>query len=279
MHKSPSKNIIQIYLPALINLLGDDQKFSWKKIDKLINRIINNRIEKYGNETITVNATIFDVMIAAQKGTKEAIMQLEFLNLLFNDLNQLLNEKEKSLIRSIIENILKSPNNNYINFVGEIGALVNLMSTGLYRLENVEYPLESGKSIDFQLRKIDTNELVLAEIVSIRLDPDKVINDKDEMETFISKRIDQKINSKDNQNTNRKFFLIPIILGPSTCLKIYSDFFKNYKIEVDYVIEPLAFLSFHIDQNEYLHKFSRISKLFDIDSESIDESAKTYKEE
>lgn len=276
MQTNPAKNILQIFLPDLIKILGDDRNFGWTKVNSLVNDLVKKRTEIYGSGTIMVNATIFDVMVSAKNGTKQTLLQLDFFNRFFKDLNNLLNDDEKIMIRLTIENVLKSPDNNYMNFVGEIAALTNLMRTGLYRLEKVEYPIDNGKSIDFLLRNITTNERVLAEIVSIRLDESKVVNDKQEMEKFILNRVNQKLSSKGSQNINQKFFLVPIIWGPKNCLKIYSDFFKEYKIDIEYIIEPLAFLSFIDAQGKYLHRFSRISKLYDIDPKSLTKSGKNY---
>lgn len=255
------KSNISIYLPALIEIVGNSS-LDWDYIDSLFLNKIENRII---NQEISVEATIYDIIIEVKKQNKKAIQLLDFLNKLFSDILINLNEQERKLIRDNIRNLLTALDKKYLNFVGEIGVLNNIMNTRMYELEAVEVKLPNEKKIDFKLRELANNMTILVEVDNIHLNSEKVEADEEKIKKFISDRTTKKIAKKKmNLQNNIDFYVVPVLWGTWKDLKTYSEYFKKNTIQIQNVIEPVAYLTF-VDPNDEdfcLHRFNKISNLF-----------------
>ena len=256
-----AKQNIAFYLPSLMEILRDSDP-EWEKIDKLFSAKIEERFKEANCEVITIEATIFDIIIAVKKQNLQAIRLLDFLNRMTTELSANLNNDEKLLIGKIVKDLLLTLDMRYLNFVGEIGVLNNLIKSKTYRLEAVEAELsDSTKTIDFKLKRIGDGAFLLVEVVNIHLDSDRIEDDEEKIKKFLTHRLTKKIDSK---KTKSQFYLIPVIWCASKELKIYSDYFKKHKMHIENVIEPVSYLTF-IDPNDesfVLHKFANISNLF-----------------
>src|ERR1035437_4903131 len=121
------KNDLLLYLPNPFEIIGTEDDFGWNKIDSLYNKIKQKRIDLYGGQTIDISPTIFDRINAAKENDPIAILRLNIINDIFLDLSSSLNDHEKQLLKSNIKNILKSDNNNWRNFLGEIAVINNIL--------------------------------------------------------------------------------------------------------------------------------------------------------
>ena len=206
------KNDLLLYLPNLFEIIGTEDDFGWNKIDSLYNKIKQKRIDLYGGQTIDISPTIFDRINAAKENDPIAILQLNIINDIFLDLSSSLNDHEKQLLKSNIKNILKSDNNNWRNFFGEIAVINNILQTNLYELIGIE-KRSNGKPIDFLIKEKYTGEISIVEVVSIHLDTKKVESNIESIKKFITYRINQKFNSKSCEDSKSNFYLIPILWG------------------------------------------------------------------
>lgn len=256
------KKNLQIFIPALIELV-DGQDFPWDKIDKLFSKKIQDRISKYNGETTIVEASIYDIIVSAKKQESSAVGLLHFLNKLFEELTDTLEKNEKILIKNNVKNMLISVDSKYLNFLGEIATLNNLIKSKTYRLAGIEHKIPNGKSIDFKLRHIEKNKFLLVEIVNIHLDSKRVDNDPDAIRKFLTHKLSQKIETKKSQIEDEiSFYLIPVIWGGWQDIKIYSDFFKSNTLNLPDVIEPVSYLTYTDNAGYYEHYFKNISNLF-----------------
>jgi hypothetical protein len=260
MSERSAKEIIGQFLPSIMKIIDDDQSFGWIEINSKFNKIVKDRT-KIQSENSTIEPTLFDVIFSAQHGNREPVLQLNLLENLFSEMATLLDTYGKQLIKDNLRNLLKSSDNKYMNFVGEIAALVNILKTSLYKLEAIEFQLPSGKSVDFKIKNISSEEISYVEVFSIHLNSDKVFSDQNEIEIFLTGRINKKILSKEfSEDLN--YFIVPILWGKHKDLLIYSDFFQKSRFKINRVIEPLSFLTFIEMDGSILHRFGRISELF-----------------
>ena len=266
MEESLVKINLAMFVPALVRLIGASP-FPWKKFDELFNSEVKRRIEKGNGEPVTVEATLYDIIIEAKKENNSAIGLLHFLNRMFEELSTNLNETEKAFLRKNISDMLGSMTKEYLNYVGEIATLNNLIKTKAYRLEGVEEPMGNGKTIDFKLAKIESGKVFLVEIVNIHIDSVRVETDTELIHKFFSYRLQQKIDKKMYGLSGiPPFYLIPVLWGGYSEIKIYGDFFGSNKLNFTNVIEPVSYLMQSDGKGYFEHYFKSVSNLF---SESL----------
>lgn len=256
-----AKENIAFYLPSILKFIPVDDH-DWYRIDELFSTKLQERFQNYMGKTIIIEASIFDIIIEVKKQNSQAIRLLDFFNNIILKLSSNLDESEIMLVAKNIKDILVTLDVRYLNYVGEIAILNNLIDTKEYKIEAVEAELsDSTKTIDFKLRKISDNSLYLVEVVNIHIDSDRIENDPEKIKKFLNHRLTQKIESKE---TKTNFYLIPVIWSGWHELKIYSEFFKNHKLENQNIIEPFSYITFIDPKNEhiFMHRFNRLSTLF-----------------
>ena len=251
-----------------MKIVGDFD-LDWTHIDNLFSKKIADRVAQSKGETIIVEATIYDIIVEVKKQNLQAIRLLDFFNKLLLKLSQLLTDTEKKLIKRNIRNFLTTLDKGYLNFVGELAVLNNLIESKDYRLEDVEVKLPNKKTIDFKLKKVKDENFILVEIVNIHLDSNRIETEEEKIRKFFTDRMTQKINSKKiNLSSDIKFFLVPVLWGTAADLKIYSDYFKKNKMHIQNVIEPFSYLTFADPNDDYfvLHRFWSVSNMFNSDN-------------
>ncbi|MBZ9652854.1 hypothetical protein [Psychroflexus montanilacus] len=81
------KENLRLFIPSIVEFL-DDQDFPWGKIERNFNKHIEKRFVQAKNKPITVEANIYDIIIAFKQGRKEFIALLIYFNRLFDELNK-----------------------------------------------------------------------------------------------------------------------------------------------------------------------------------------------
>lgn len=257
------KENIRFYLPAITDIVGE-MDFGWERIDKLFSDELIKRTAKANDNggTWKVKATIYDIIIEVKKQNLEAIRLLSFFQRLLEELSMNLTAEEKKIIRKNIRDFLTSFDVRYLDYVGELAVINNLIKSKIYRLGNVETKLASEKRIDFKIKKTEDGKLYLVEVLNIHLDSKKVENDEGKIKIFLNHRLAKKIESK---NSDIDFFLVPVLWGGWQDIKVYSDYFKKNKMHLTNVLEPVAYVTFTDPKNEtfYFHRFGNVSNLFE----------------
>jgi hypothetical protein len=252
---------ISLFLPALLQITGEEN-FGWGRIDQLFSAEISKRLALAKGQPVTIKATIYDIIVEAKRGDSTAVGLLHFLNHVFEDLAKQLTPMEKQMLRSNIKKLLTTLDWRFYNYVGEIGALNNLMQTKAYRLQRIESPLPNGKTIDFQLHHIQNGNSLLVEIFNIHLDSERVESDPAAIRAFLTHRLTEKIlEKKIRLKEDVHFYLVPVLWGPWKDVEVYSNFFKVNKLPLENVLEPIALLTRSDGQGYYHHDFARVSTL------------------
>ena len=256
------KQNLSIFLPELTKFIGDEQ-FPWDEIDYKFDKKIESRFSKNPEGSIIVEACIFDQIVSIKKRNTDYTGMMDFYNKLFYQLNTLLNKTEKKLILKTIRNLLVSFDSKYLNYLGELSALYKLKQTNNFILLDVEKVLPNGKSIDFDMMIKEPKMQVLIEILNIQINPEKVEDDSNKICDFINGRIIEKLSVKKlNLVEEWNIHLVPIIWGGHKELEIYNKYFKNNSLDLPLTYEPLAFITYYDNYNNYFPKFGAISSLF-----------------
>jgi len=255
------KENIKLYLPAIINIVGNTN-FDWERIDKLFSEELTKRTAKANGGTLIIEATIYDIIIEVKKGNLQAMRLLSFFRQLLEELSINLTTEEQKLIKKNIRDFLTRFNLKYLDYVGELAVINNLVKSKIYRLENVELKLASKKRIDFEIKRIEDGKLFLVEVVSIHLDSNKVERDDLKIKKFLNNRFANKIESK---KSNTDFFLVPVLWGSWHDIKVYSEYFKKNKMHLINVLEPVSYVTFADpkDKNFFFHRSGNVSNIFD----------------
>jgi hypothetical protein len=237
----------------------------WSHIDILFSKKLDKRAKESQGQPMTIEATIYDLIVEVKKNNQQAMRMIDFINKLFEELSLNLKKNEKKLIKRNIRSFLTTLDKGYLNFLGEIAVLNNLLKSKLYELEDVETQLPNNKTIDFKLRKLKDDNSILVEVVNIHLDSERIEYKNKKIEKFLTERFEKKIESKKmGLEDDIDFYLIPVLWGTWKDLKVYSDYFKDNEIHIQNVAEPVSYLTFIDPNNEYfyLHRFGRVSNLF-----------------
>lgn len=253
---------LRTYLPRMVDLVNQNT-FPWTKIESRFEKEMDSRFQNKGDrEFITIETSIYDIIVSVKNGCKDHIGLLKYFNLLFKELNNNLDELEKSQIVLAIKNLLLSFDKRYLNFVGELSVLNQLKKTGNFKLHKHEFKLSNNKTIDFDLEILDPKMRILVEVLNIHINEEKVENDSFKIKEFFIKRINNKIETKKlNLNQDVNIHFVPVVWGSYDQLIIYRDFFKNHKLCLDLAYEPLSLLMLSDGEGYYEFRFSKLSQL------------------
>lgn len=257
------KENLEEFIPSLVALV-DGKNFPWDRIEGLFDKKIAAREAESKAEAIQVEACIYDLIIAARMQNQQAVRLLHFLDELFENLTNTLNATEKPLLKRTVQQMLESLDSKYLNFLGEIATLNNLLQSGSYQLIGIEDKMPNGKSIDFKLKLVGQDKFLLVEVVNIHLDSSKVVDDAEAISKRLTHKLARKIaDKKQGLDIDVEFYLIPVIWGGGEDIKTYSEFFKTHRLELPAVVEPVAYLTRFNEVGYCKHHFGPLSTLFD----------------
>ncbi len=132
------------------------------------------------------------VMSHAGQGSHITIREFGIFNLLIGEFYATIGEN-RSFKNLLLGNINDFKQNNFLNSLSEIAALIEL--TKHHSFNEYEASLQNGKSIDFHLKDLKTGKSIFVDVVSIYFDPSRYENKKG-FKKFIKHRIHSKYNSK-----------------------------------------------------------------------------------
>jgi hypothetical protein len=216
-------------------------------------------------ETFQIQSSFFFVITdACVKNEPAAIRFLDFIQKLFEELVDNLDDDEKELIADNILGLFTNIDLKYLNFLGELAVLNHLKKIAPYRLISTEFPLIPGKpdgsKIDFQLLNTETRETVLIEIVNIHLG-DKNTSDNEKIERLLSQKINEKLLSTGIKESNR-FHLIPVLWGQWPEIKLVEAYYRTHNPKFENTTQPVCFMTFEDENGGMVHKFGTIDSIF-----------------
>jgi hypothetical protein len=253
---------LEAYLPALAEL-ADGRDFPWAKIDKLFRKKLDERTVASKGQSMEVEASLYDLIISVKKQETRALGLLHFIERLAEELLNRLTLVEKQLISGNLKQLLLSFDSKYLNFLGELAVLNNLLKFAAYRLTAVERPLGNRKSIDFMLWNEDAGRHVLVEVMSIHLNETRVVADAEAIRKFLTHKLAEKVTSKLTGLIDApEFQLVPVIWGSYQAIQAYSEFFKAHTLELPNVLEPVSLITYHDGAGYFKCLFGSLSTLF-----------------
>jgi hypothetical protein len=257
------QNNLKRYFPSLFEVL-EDGAISWASINKSFIRELEKRKARMepGQQTIMVKANLYDVITASDNGNQQAARLLDFFSKLFEELGKRLSSADKKKLHTTVFNILVNLDWTYLNYLGELATLNQLIKSGGYQFLGTEVNLGNGKGGDFDMLELKTNLRIIIEVVNIML-PENLQGDDEKIKRFLTTKLTDKMNDKTKQGQKTSpFTLVPVIWGGQEQLRRISNFYKTNTIEVPHCLEAGAYSTFIKSDGSFFHCFGRISTLF-----------------
>lgn len=253
---------IQDYMPSMYNFLPNTlSKKQWLLLSTNLESKISERKEHFlENSFLKVEANFYDLIVATYQYDESAFYMLNYIDVLFKKLMIYLNDDERIKLKNTVYSVLTNLDHKYLNFVGELSILSNLMGTGTYRLAGVETGIICGKkTADFTLKSKEDNCRYLVEVLNIHL----YEKDKHPIDIITNKLTDKVLKKTNGQPDYNQFYLYPVLWGNLKELRIVSEFYNSGgKIDVPHVEEPYAHRPFISPDFPLIHAFSKLSTLF-----------------
>jgi hypothetical protein len=251
------------YIPSLTQLIGD-RDFAWVDINRRFIEFMTGRLNDYraGGNFLQVPITFYDVVSQAMLENRKYVYLFTYFNNMLSELNSTLPENKKHLLRGIVKSMLTNWDMKFLNFVGELSVLNNLLKTS-FQLDQVEEIMENGKRIDFTVRAAG-DRLERIEVVNIYLDNAEAYEDE-RLEKFVKGKLSEKYLDKTKNELQQAITLVPVLWGTHAMLLRLKTIFSGRDILPGLPVhEPMAY-SCLISETTYYIKFSKLSNVFSID--------------
>lgn len=265
-HLFDIENRLREFFPVLFELL-DNNSIDWNTVNKAFTK----KFEYYQQhqakkETpLRIQASFYNIITDAIKNDKGAVRLIDYIQKLFEELTNLLDREEKTLIKGNIFGMLTNMDLKYLNFLGELSVLHRLKKTLPIKLIATESPLEKGQrdgvKIDFLISNIETNKCHLVEVVNIHLN-DKNTLDADAIKNLLHQKIGEKLSKKGLKRVG-DIHLIPVLWGQWNDIKQVVDYYSFDKPQFENTTTPVCFMTFTDQKGVMVHKFGTIDTIFE----------------
>lgn len=190
----------------------------------------------------------------------------KFIQYVPDKLKQRAKTKIKEVVLTVDINLYDNNNPSFLNFFGEIIAINHILSSpdNRYVIEDIEYKLKNGKSIDFSIYDNVFKDFLLIEIMNIHFQKEKLLSyTPDEFLKFLKQRISDKYFDKTNLITNNIVIkILPIIWNNIEDITSFKSVIKN--IDNGVYNFPVMFLLIQKDfEGINLYQFTSINSYFD----------------
>lgn len=256
---------LRVYFPILFELL-DNNKIDWKAVGKTFTKKYEQYQKKHEETTATfqIEASFYSIITAAIKREKGAIMLLDYIQKLFEELTDKLDSNEKKQIRKTIFGFLTNIDAKYLNFLGELSVLNQFKRRTDFKLIQTEAKILSSKknntTIDFKFLNTSTNSFEFIEIVNIHLN-EKNISSEESINNLITQKISEKLLLKGIKEFP-KFFLIPVVWGNWEEIKSVEQYYLKYKPSFQNTGIPVCFVPFTDPNGKLVQMFGTIDTIF-----------------
>lgn len=259
------KALLKEYVPSLFNF--PIENIGWRGINEDFLEHYNKRLLRLeGQDSINVEANFYDVIGKVLDKDPRFERLLGFLNYVLERLSANLSKKSKGLVVGTVTKVLTNFDTRYLNFVGELAVLNNIVESGNFELLRVESPIGHGKKkAEFLLKKKDNGTEFMLEVLNIH--SYKFESDNDGLKKFFDDRAEKKIKQKLGNQSKSDFVLAIVVWTSADQLSILNSFFKQgYKISSSraYVLEPLVYVNQHNQDGYTKYLFGTVSSIFKI---------------
>lgn len=251
-------------MPSFIKLIGS-QPISWTRANRLLYNSVERsrkRIKSEGQGFIQ-DATFYSVLVGKFRGDGKSVALFDYFNRLFSNLNSILSDEEKKQIQSTVSKILTELSRNYLNYIGELSVLYWFKSSEQFELckvEGIVSAKESNQSVDFLLRKINSDEFVTVEVLNLHLELTGFENIGHLRYWLNSKYCKKKEEKSISLNSN--IMLQPVVWVNSvkqleTLKTLYADMnFINESVNI-----PMVYMFSRNDSGEFEHYFGPVDTI------------------
>jgi len=259
------QNKLRIYFPILFELLNYN-KIDWKIVEKTFFKKYEQYQKKHliTNSTFQIEASFYSIITAAIKREKPAIMLLDYIQKLFEELADKLDDDEKKEIKSTIFGFLTNIDAKYLNFLGELSVLNQFKKRAPFKLVKTEEKLtnmsSNNSTIDFKFFNQTTEGFEFVEIVNIHLNEKNTSSDE-KINILLTQKISEKLLKKGIKE-NPNFFLVPVIWGNWKEIKCIEQYYENAKPTFQNTGIPVAFVPFTTQEGELVQRFGTIDTIF-----------------
>jgi hypothetical protein len=256
---------LKIYFPILFELLNNN-KIDWKMVEKTFFKKYEQYQKKHKkiNSTFQIEASFYSIITAAIKKEQPAIMLLDYIQKLFEELADNLDDTEKREIKSTIFGFLTNIDTKYLNFLGELSVLNQFKRRTQFKLVKTEEKLTeigvNNSTIDFKFFNPTTNGFELVEIVNIHLNKKNTSGDES-INILLTQKISEKLLKKGIKE-NPKFFLVPVLWGNWREIKCIEQYYKKFEPSFQNAGIPVCFVPFTTQEGKLVQKFGTIDTIF-----------------
>ena len=259
------KNKLEQYIPNLKKLLGEGyNKLNWKDLNEKFDSMYILRKEKYDKGIKEKVCSIYDLITDSIKKQRLHPIVGYFDILLCNLQN--LPKNTISKIVPTIKKFLQEYDYNFLNFLGELSVLNCILQKDKYKLNNVEFKLntdpslKNNKSADFSI--IENGDYIhLVEIVNIHLHTDGYNNMDRKINGKLEEKLEDKLENLDKSKYTN-FILVPVIWyeNREDYDKLRTLYNEGKILTNVNIYEPFGFsIRYDVFTNEPFYIFSNIS--------------------
>lgn len=256
------KSKLQLHLPVLVSLIGD-MPFAWEDVNRLFIEKYSIRYANYiaANNYLQVEINFFDVISQTLLGNRNYFPLYTYFKKLLEELDMQLTPEKKVLLSGTFRSLLTNWDIKFLNFIGELSVLNNLLKSG-YHLEAAEEEMPNGKHMDFSLIGHNKSK-VLVEVRNIHVHNGDDKSDK-QLVRQIKRKLTRKVNAKSEHGLpGIVFHIVPVIWAPhKILLRLKSLYDSNLNMLHLNILEPVAYACFTYE-NDYVIKFGSLRTLFD----------------
>jgi hypothetical protein len=257
---------LKIYFPILFELLNDN-KIDWKMVEKTFFRKYEQYQKKHTktNSPFQIEASFYSIITASIKGEKPAIMLLDYIQKLFEELADNLDDAEKKEIKTTVFGFLTNIDTKYLNFLGELSVLNQFKRRTPFKLVKTEEKLQevgdNNSTIDFKFFNPTTSGFEFLEIVNMHLNEKNTSSDES-INILLTQKISEKLLKKGIKE-NPKFFLVPVIWGNWREIKCIEQYYKKFKPTFQNTGVPVCFVPFTTQDGKLVQRFGTIDTIFE----------------
>ncbi len=251
---------LEQHLPVLISFIGN-MPFAWFDVNRLFIEKYAVRYAKYlaANNYVKVEINFYDVISQTLLGNKNYLPLYTYFTKLLEDLDVRLSREKKALLADTFRSLLTNWDLKFLNFIGELSVLNNLLKSG-YKLEMVEEEMPNGKHMDFTLQNERGNK-IFVEVCNVQLHDMENKTDQ-QLVKNVKRKLTKKINAKaKNGLPGIVFHIVPVLWAPhKVLLRVKELYDQNLNMVHLHILEPVAYSSFTYE-NEYVIKFGSLKTL------------------
>ncbi len=252
--------IIENYLPAIEEFFKGSP-VNYRQLDSRYQNNLTKRGILKSSGIKQVSANIYDICQQAQVGIPIAQRLLVYFNSVCAELNKNLQSNKIETLKATFVNFLSEPDYNYLNFLGEISILNQIIKTGKFTLSDVEYPLGNGFFTDFRFFHVADKAYSLVEVVNLHLKEGMDLSQAG-FTRFAEGKLKEKLRKK-GYGPKHIFTLAPVVWGEGNqLLEIYNLYKAGLRLSIPDVLIPSAFLNYYYESGETYPVFGTLDTLF-----------------